>query len=175
MEKDFNLWYVWYDNSTVRWEYMGQKLECFIDGIVFASAQERYIYVEVYKDNGFSYFYISFNNKKVICYNKKKNLISINNKPAISFKENLHDVDIGNDWHIYVLLNDYKMILYNENGGYIRSIASPDGYSYFRFFSVEDYISVICQGNTGNEDCYGRNDWKFTYKDNSWIKEGLVY
>lgn len=172
MEKDLNLWY---NNSVICWEYMRQKLEYFIDGIEFASIQERYIYVEAYKDNGFSYYYISFNNEKVICYDSKMNLILINNKPAISFEENPHDVYIGNDWNIYVLLNDYNMMLYNQNGDYLRSITSPHGYNYFRFFSVEDNISVVCQGNTGNEDLYGRNDWKFTYKDNSWINEGIVY
>lgn len=172
MEIALNLWY---NDSVLRWDYMGQTLEFFADGIEIACVQERYIYVELYKDYQFLYFYISFNNKKVICYNHKKNLISINSKVAICFEEKPHDVCVGNDWNIYVLLNDYKMMLYSENGDYIRSITSPNGYSYYRFFSVEDNISVVCQGNTVNEDCYGRNDWKFTYIENGWIKEGVVY
>lgn len=172
MEIAFNLWY---DNSVLRWKYMGQTLEHFIDGINLACVQDKFIYVEAYKDQGFMHFYIGFNNKKVICYDNKKNLVSINYKPAIYFEEKPHDIYVGNDWHIYVLLNNCKMMLFNENGGYIRSITSPNGYHYYRFFNVENNISVVCQGNTGNEDCYGRNDWKFTYKDNGWIKEGVVY
>lgn len=172
MEEDLSLWY---DNSGISWKYMGQKLQRVIYGIEYASIQGKYIYVETYKDNGICCFYISFNNKKVICYDDKKQLISIDNKPAISFEQKPYGVDISNDACICVLLNDHEMRLYNENGDYIRSIASPSGYSYFRFFSVGDDISVVCQGNTGNEDGYGRNDWKFKYKDRSWVKEGEAY
>lgn len=117
---------------------------------------------------------ISLNNKRIIFYDEKKNLISINNKPAISFVQKLYGVHISDDSCIYVILNDYEMRLYDENGSYIRSIVSPNGYSYFRFFSVRNDISDVCQGNTGNEDYYGRNDWKFKYKGNGWIKEGVV-
>lgn len=47
---------------------------------------------------------------------------------------------------IYVIVNDYEMRVYDENGIYIRSIASPDGYRYFRFFSVgEIFFSKTLQ------------------------------
>lgn len=172
MEEDLSLWY---DNAQITWKYKGQKLQRIIYGIEYACIQGKYIYVEAYKDKRICYFYISLNNKKIIGYDDKKNLISIDNKPAIRFEQKPYGFDVGNDACIYVIINDYEMRVYDENGIYIRSITSPDGYRFFRFFSVGDDISVVCQGKTGNEDCYGRNDWKFKYKDKNWVKEGLVY
>lgn len=55
-------------------------------------------------------------------------------------------VDISNDACICVILNEYEMRIYDENGNYIKSISSPSGYRHFRFFGVGNDMIVVCQG-----------------------------
>lgn len=172
MEDNINLEY---DCSIIRWNFKEKNFQHNINGIEYAAVQGKYIYVESFKDSSMFYYYISTDNKKIICYDEAKKMISINDKKVIIFEKKPYGVDISNDATICVIANEYEMILYDDSGQYKSSIMSPAGYKYFRFFSLENNISVICQGCNENADNYGRNDWKFVYKDKNWIKEGLAY
>lgn len=172
MKDNINLWY---DCSIIKWDFKGEKIQHNMSGIEYASVQGKYIYVESFKDGSMCYYYISIDNKKIICYDEVKKIVSINDNPVIIFEKKPYDIDVSNDATICVIVNENEMKLYDDSGKYKCSIISPDGYKYLRFFSLKDNISVICQGCSQNVDQYGRNDWKFVYKDKSWIKKGLAY
>jgi len=164
-----------YDHSKIEWEYEERKYQQDISGIEYAYVQGKYICAEIYKNSRICYCYINIDNRKVICYDEYSKQILIDGKPAVTFKNRPYGVDINDDGCIYVLVDDSEMRLYDENGKYKNSIMSPKGYKYYRFFSVQDGISVICQGDISNADRYGRNDWKFKYNDGTWSKENLAY
>lgn len=68
MEEILNLKY---DDSKVCWEYGGREYQRIINGIEHADVQGKYIYVEVYINGSFGYYYIRTDNKRLFIMQKK--------------------------------------------------------------------------------------------------------
>ena len=154
---------------------MENEYQYAIDGIDYVYIQENYILIEVYVDGYMDYYYIKTDNKKKIYYNEKEYKIQIDDKVNIIFESKPIGISVDNNGYIWVMINGDKIYLYDINGKHIDKIEAPRGYQYFRFFNLEMNINVVCQGKENHADSYGRNDWRFEYRDKNWVKIGITY
>lgn len=171
-----------YTNSSVEWIYSGEKKFYLVEGIEFASIGGNLINIEICRENGYEYRYISLKGDNVLWYGTEAEKVVFfmpSGEGKIIKSHKISDVAIMNDKIFIMTLEtkNGKVLEYSMIGVKEKEYDSPCGYSFYRFSKMQNELSAICQGSDITADKFGRNDWKFKYNTKTlrWEKDKLSY
>lgn len=103
---------------------------------------------------------------------------------AGAFLKRLHFKEVGSvlvtQNRIFILAfetSDGEIYELNRNAEQLKTYTAPHKFSFYRIADFKDGLAVVCQGEAGEADKYGRNDWMFAYNSeiNCWEKRSLTY
>lgn len=172
-----------YSDSVVKWNNGNRDVEYHINGVEDSSEENGLIYIEIYNEGEFEYYYVDKEGKFILSYSDEAEQLVLQNSNGV--KKNIlvpfiKEVAIDTNKRIFVLVGnneDSRIYEYTKDGEIIRQLMAPLSYIFYRFSQISDELQVICQGNEDKIDKYGRNDWKFKYNfiNNEWEKVSLAY
>lgn len=170
-----------YNKLMAEWEHDGKKIYR-ADGIIGAHIVRNLIHLEMYCEGIYEHRFVSLDGKDTVRYKRTGEVTIFSDTGAIL--KCLHFKEVGN----VLVIQDRVFVLayetvngeiheFNKNAKLLKTYNAPHNFSFYRIVDFKDGLVVVCQGDEGEADKYGRNDWMFVYNSeiNCWEKQSLAY
>lgn len=170
-----------YDELMVEWEHDGKKIYR-ADGIIGAHIVRDLIHIEMYCEGIYEHRFVSLDGNDVVQYKRTGKVTIFSDTGA--FLKSLRFKEVGSALVIQnrVFILAYETVNgeiyeFNRNAELLKTYTAPPKFSFYRIVDFKDGLVVVCQGDAGEADKYGRNDWMFVYNSeiNCWEKQSLAY